>query len=366
MTALENILSTTLLNVKDESIISSSVRVVAIGIGGAGCNTIDYLMNIGIKGVECIAMNTDKQHLSTVRAHKKILLGPNTTRGRGAGGDPRVGRKAAEESRDQIREVIEGADLVFVTAGLGGGTGTGALPVIAEEINSCKAIGVGVVTMPSSFELGRIEVAREGLKKIYGKLTTIAVIENDRLYELVPTSSLLEAFSLANKVLADMVKGVAEAITLPSMINLDFSDVKTVMQCGGLAMIGIGEASGANRAEEAIKQALDNPLLDVDLTNIKGILLHISGGKDLKVNEIYAIANMIKEYAREDAIFIYGLRVDESMKDKVRVVVMLTGIDSKMVNSPLTKRDIVREFLRDEEPMEDAAAIYDHLGIKEI
>ncbi len=366
MTALENILSTTLMNVKDESIISSSVRVIAVGVGGAGCNTINYLMNIGVKGVECIAMNTDKQHLSTIRAHKKILLGPNTTGGRGAGGDPRIGRKAAEESRDEIREAIDGADLVFVTAGLGGGTGTGALPVVAEEINSCGAIGVGVVTMPSSFELGRIEIAREGLKKVYGRLTTIAVIENDRLYELVPTSNIIEAFSLANKVLADMVKGVAEAITLPSLINLDFSDVKTIMQCGGLAMIGIGEASGANRAEEAVKQALDNPLLDVDLTNIKGILLHISGGKDTKVNELYTIANMIREYAREDAMFIYGLRIDETLQDKIRVVIMLTGIDSKIVSGSEVKKDIVKEFLKDDELVEDAASICEHLGIKEI
>ena len=277
------------LEKKIRSIDKYRAKIVVVGTGGAGCNTINRLMTIGIKGAYCIACNTDKQHLDVVKAHRKILLGPSTTRGLGAGGFPQVGAAAAEESKDVIRDALDGADLVFVAAGMGGGTGTGSAPIIAQIAkDEIGAIVVGVVTMPFEVEMSRIEKAREGLEQLREHTNTVIVIDNNKLLDLAGDQPLEEAFSLADEILAAMVKGITETINDPSLINLDFADVRTVLRSGGVAMVGIGEAGGKKedgRAKMALENALNSPLLTVDITGAKGALIHVTGGRDMTLRE---------------------------------------------------------------------------------
>ncbi|MHA1481589.1 MAG: cell division protein FtsZ, partial [Candidatus Thorarchaeota archaeon] len=239
-------------------------RIVVIGCGGAGNNTIKRLMTIGVQGAECIAINTDKQHLAVTTAHRKLLIGEKITRGLGAGGYPHVGQAAAEESTHQLTELLRDADLVFIAAGMGGGTGTGSAPIVAEIAKRNDAIVVGVVTMPFTLERSRLDKAKAGLSRLQEHADTVVVIDNQKLMDLVPDLPLEEAFGVADEVLAGMTKGITETITMPSLINLDYADVRSIICNGGVALVGLGEATGQERASDAIKNALNSPLLEVE------------------------------------------------------------------------------------------------------
>ncbi|MGQ4915644.1 MAG: cell division protein FtsZ [Candidatus Asgardarchaeia archaeon] len=330
------------LEKKIRSIDKYRAKIVVVGTGGAGCNTINRLMTIGIKGAYCIACNTDKQHLDVVKAHRKILLGPSTTRGLGAGGFPQVGAAAAEESKDVIRDALDGADLVFVAAGMGGGTGTGSAPIIAQIAkDEIGAIVVGVVTMPFEVEMSRIEKAREGLEQLREHTNTVIVIDNNKLLDLAGDQPLEEAFSLADEILAAMVKGITETINDPSLINLDFADVRTVLRSGGVAMVGIGEAGGKKedgRAKMALENALNSPLLTVDITGAKGALIHVTGGRDMTLREAESVPRYLHTKMDPNANVIFGARVDPRFNGYIRVIVIITGVKSPNILGPKQRR----------------------------
>ncbi len=303
-------------------------RIVVVGCGGGGNNTIRRLMTIGVQGAECIAINTDRQHLAVTPAHRKLLIGEKITRGLGAGGYPHVGQAAAEESAPQIAEMIRDADLVFIACGMGGGTGTGSAPIVAEIAKRNDAIVVGVVTMPFSLERTRIDKAKAGLARLQEYADTVVVIDNQKLMELVPDLPLEEAFGIADEVLAGMVKGITETITLPSLINLDYADVRSIICNGGVALVGVGEASGENRAENAIHNALESPLLEVEWTGATGALIHITGGPDMSLAEANRVGELVSDKMSEDAQVIWGARVDPRLSGVLRVMLILTGVKS--------------------------------------
>ncbi|MHA1238256.1 MAG: cell division protein FtsZ [Candidatus Odinarchaeia archaeon] len=345
-----------------EPVAPGRVRIVVVGAGGGGSNTVRRLMTLGINGAECIAVNTDRQHLEWVEAHRKILIGEMTTRGLGAGGFPELGEAAADESRDVLRSALQDADLVFITAGLGGGTGTGSAPVIAEIAKECGAIVVGVVTMPFKVERVRINRAREGLKKLQKHANTVVVLDNNRLLDLVPNLPLDKAFFVIDEVLANMVKGITETITLPSLVNLDFADVKAVMGNGGVALVGLGEAgeptkinstkinvrdainkfnptndfeySGnkfgtySDRVEAAVKNALECPLLDVEYDEAENALVHVSGGEDLTLKEVNKAVELVTSHMSPDSNVIWGARVNPELTGMIRIMLILTGVKS--------------------------------------
>jgi cell division protein FtsZ len=303
-------------------------RIVVVGCGGAGNNTIKRLMTIGVQGAECIAINTDRQHLAVTTAHRKLLIGERITRGLGAGGYPHVGQAAAEESVPQITELLRDADLVFITAGMGGGTGTGSAPVVAEIAKKNDAIVVGVVTMPFELERTRIDKAKVGLARLQENADTVVVIDNQKLMELVPDLPIEEAFGVADEVLAGMVKGITETITMPSLINLDYADVRSIICNGGVALVGLGEATGQNRAEAAIQNALNSPLLEVEWNGATGALIHITGGPDMSLAEANNVGELISRKLRADANVIWGARVDPRLTGMLRVMLILTGVRS--------------------------------------
>ncbi len=306
-------------------------RILVVGSGGAGNNTISRLASLGINGADLVAVNTDKQQLEHTRADKKVLIGYEKTRGLGAGGYPEVGRQAALDAKTVLRDVISDADLVFVSCGLGGGTGTGSLPVIAEIAKESDAVVVGAVTMPFKIERSRINKAREALAKLRRACDTVVVVDNNRLLSTVPDLPMNEAFGVADEVLARMVKGISETISMPSLINLDFADVKAIMQDGGsrgVAMIGLGESDSRNRAEEAVMHALENPLLDVDYRGATGALVHITGGPDLTLKEATTIGEIATSYLHDDANVIWGSRIDPAFEKRVQVMIIMTGVSS--------------------------------------
>ncbi|RDE10823.1 MAG: cell division protein FtsZ [Candidatus Thorarchaeota archaeon] len=303
-------------------------RIVVVGCGGAGNNTVKRLMTIGIQGAECIAINTDRQHLAVTTAHRKLLIGERITRGLGAGGYPHVGQAAAEESAGQLTELLRDADLVFIAAGLGGGTGTGSAPVVAEIAKKNDAIVVGVVTMPFSLERTRIDKAKAGLARLQENVDTAVVIDNQKLMELVPDLPLEEAFGVADEVLANMVKGITETITMPSLINLDYADVRSIICNGGVALVGLGEATGPERVHEAIKNALNSPLLEVEWDGATGALIHITGGPDMSLAEANKVGEILSEKMSPNANVIWGARVDPRLGGILRVMLILTGVKS--------------------------------------
>ena len=306
-------------------------KIIVVGAGGAGNNTIARLATLGINGADLIAVNTDKQQLEHTRADKKVLIGYEKTRGLGAGGYPEVGKHAALEAKTVLRDVLSSADLVFVTCGLGGGTGTGSLPVIAEIASETNAVVVGAVTMPFKIERARINKARDALAKLRRACDTVVVVDNNRLLSTVPDLPMNEAFGVADEVLARMVKGISETIAMPSLINLDFADIKSIMQDGGsrgVAMIGLGESDSRNRAEEAVSYALDNPLLDVDYRGATGALVHITGGPDLTLQEATTIGEIATSYLNNDANVIWGARIDPTFEKRVQVMIIMTGVSS--------------------------------------
>ena len=323
-------------------------NIKIVGCGGAGNNTINRLMKIGIKGAKCVAINTDRQHLDSIDSHIKILIGKNLTRGLGAGGNPEVGRAAAEESREDLTKVLKDTDLAFITCGEGGGTGTGSAPIVAEIAKLEGAIVVGVVTIPFETEIGRIEKAKEGLNLLKQYADTLVVIDNNRLLEIAPDLPIIEAFSVADEVLASMVKGITETISLPSLINLDFADVRTILSTGGVAIVGVGESNGKeHRVEEAINDALNLPLLDVNIDGAKGALIHVCGGNDMTLAEANSVAQKI--YGKMDvnnSMVIWGARVSDEFNGYLRVMLLITGIQSPQIfgNNQGTQSDLNQNY----------------------
>ena len=304
----------------------AQIRVV--GVGGAGCNAINRMVQYGLRGVEFIAVNTDKQALAMSSGQKKIQIGEKLTKGLGAGSDPEIGKKAAEESIDLIEEALRGTDMVFITAGMGGGTGTGAASVIAKCAKDMGILTVGVVTKPFTFE-GRVRMrnAEAGIAQLKPSVDTLITIPNDKLISLVGKASLPDALRVADDVLRQGIQGISDLIAVPAMINLDFADVKTIMKDKGLAHMGIGSAVGEKRAEEAAKQAVDSPLLETSIQGAKAILLNITGGTDLSLMEVNEAAGIVAATADEEANIIFGADIDESMGDALRITVIATGFD---------------------------------------
>lgn len=301
-----------------------------IGVGGAGCNAVDRMIEAGLQGVEFIGANTDKQALSRCTAATKIQLGPGVTNGLGAGGDPEIGARAAEESRAEIKAALEGADMVFITAGMGGGTGTGAGPVVAEVSREAGALTVAVVTKPFAFERGRRQsIAEEGLDNLRTKVDTLITVPNDRLLGVVQKKvTLLEAFRLADEVLRQGVQGISDLITVTGLVNLDFADVKAVMQDAGTALMGIGVGRGETRAVDAAQAAISSPLLETSIEGATRILFNISGGSDLLLSEVEEAAQVIRAASDSpDTNVLFGVVMDDEPQEEVRITVLATGFD---------------------------------------
>jgi cell division protein FtsZ len=307
--------------------IDRQAKIKVVGVGGGGCNAVNRMIQVGIGGVSFIALNTDSQVLDKNRAEQKLQLGGKLTRGLGAGADPEVGLKSAELSVNEISNLLEGADMVFVTSGMGGGTGTGASPIVAKIAKQAGALTVGVVTKPFSFEgRRRMKIAENGIESLAKQVDTLIVIPNDRLLEIIrEDTSLVDAFKIADDVLRQGVQGISDLITVPGMINLDFADVKTIMKDAGTALIGIGSNSGDDRARRAAEEAISSPLLETSIEGAKGILINITGGPDMSLSEVNAAAEIAQQAAAEDANIIFGTVIDENMMGKIRVTVIATS-----------------------------------------
>ena len=316
-------------------------QIKVIGVGGGGSNAVNRMIENGVKGVEFITVNTDAQALHLAKSEHKLQIGDKLTRGLGAGANPDVGSKAAEESREQIMNQLKGSDMVFVTAGMGGGTGTGAAPVIAEIARECGALTVGVVTRPFTFEgrkrSGQAELGIEALKE---KVDTLIVIPNDRLLEIVDKKTpMLEAFREADNVLRQAVQGISDLIAVPGLINLDFADVKTIMTERGSALMGIGIATGENRAAEAARKAIMSPLLETSIDGARGVIMNITGGNNLSLYEVNEAAEIVISASDPDVNMIFGAIIDEDLKDEIKVTVIATGFESKpMQQQPAVRR----------------------------
>jgi len=326
-------------NVADEELRklleSRKADIKVIGSGGAGGNTVSRLMQVGIIGAESVAINTDAQDLLYTDADAKVLIGKEITGGLGAGADPKVGEEAAKESRNDIKKILEGSDMVFVTCGLGGGTGTGSSPLIADISKKIGALTVGVVTLPFAMEgKQRMVNARTGLEKLESIVDTLIVIPNDKLLEIVPDVSLSTAFKVADEILVNAVKGITELVTRPGLVNLDFADIRAVMDDGGLAMIGMGDSDGENRAVEAVERALNNPLLDVDINGAKGALINVSGGVDVTIKECQEIVEAVAARLNTDAKIIWGAQIIKELGDSIRTMLIITGVSSPQIFGP--------------------------------
>jgi cell division protein FtsZ len=313
-------------------------RIVIVGAGGAGNNTVNRLYNIGVDGAETIAINTDKQHLKMIEADTKILVGKSLTNGLGAGGDPNMGERATEMAQGTIKEVLGDADLVFVTAGMGGGTGTGAAPVVSKIAKEQGAIVVGMVSTPFNVERARTVKAEEGLERLREEADSIIVLDNNRLLDYVPNLPIGKAFSVMDQIIAETVKGISETITQPSLINLDYADMTSIMNQGGVAVMLVGETQDKNKTEEVVKDAMNHPLLDVDYRGASGGLVHITGGPDLTLQEAEGIAQNITDRLDASANVIWGARIQEEYKGKVRVMAIMTGVQSAQVLGPTTQK----------------------------
>lgn len=305
-------------------------RIRVVGVGGGGSNAVNRMIETGIAGVDFIAVNTDAQALMLSNAPTRVRIGDKLTRGLGVGGNPELGRKAAEESMDELYQVLDGSDMVFITAGMGGGTGTGASPVVARIAREMSALTIGIVTRPFFFEgKKRAELAAAGIEALKEQVDTLIVIPNDRLLEIVEKRvSLQDAFRLADDVLRQGIQAISEVITVPGLINLDFNDVRAVMSEGGAALMAVGQGSGENRAQEAAQQAISNRLLDITIDGAQRILFNITGGADLSLHEVYEAATIIRETAHPDVDLRFGAVLDEEMGDQVRITLIATGFDA--------------------------------------
>ena len=308
---------------------STFATIKVVGCGGGGNNAVNRMVDAGLRGVEFISVNTDRQALSQTNAQVKIQIGEKLTKGLGAGAIPEVGRRAAEESREEIASALKGADLVFITAGMGGGTGTGAAPIVAEIARDLGTLTIAVVTKPFNFEgKQRMKNAEAGIAELKQHVDTLVVIPNDRLLQVVNKgTTMLEAFRIADDVLRQGIQGISDLIAVPAMINLDFADVKTVMESGGMAHMGIGIGSGENKLVEAAKNAISSPLLETNIDGARAVLINVTGGEDISIVDINEAANLIMEAADPDANIIFGAGIDETMKDEVRITVIATGFE---------------------------------------
>jgi cell division protein FtsZ len=340
------------LSVRDQS--GNFLAVIkVVGVGGGGTNAVNRMVDAGLSGVEFIAVNTDAQALLMCDADVKIHIGSQATRGLGAGADPAVGKAAAQESRDELKEALKGADMVFITAGEGGGTGTGAAPILGELASEeLGALTVGVVTRPFSFEgRKRAQQAERGIEDLRDMVDTLIVIENDRLLQVVEKrTSIVDAFKLADDVLRQGVQGITDLITIPGLVNLDFADVRTIMRGAGSALMGIGTASGENRATEAAQAAVSSPLLEASIEGATGILLNVSGGRDIGLFEVNEAAEVVTGAADQNANVIFGAVIDDSLADEVRVTVIATGFGPHRARRRRPAEAEVREPAPGEEP----------------
>ncbi len=308
-----------------------TATIKVIGVGGAGNNAVNRMIEAGIRNVEFIAVNTDRQTLNESKANSKIQIGEKLTRGLGAGANPDIGSQAAEESKAEIAEVLKGADMVFVTAGMGGGTGTGAAPIVAATAKEMGILTIGVVTKPFTFEgKKRLAQAERGVASLKGKVDTLVVIPNDKLLQVIDRkTSMIEAFRMADDVLRQGVQGISDLISVPGVINLDFADVRTIMLNQGMAHMGIGCASGENRAEDAAKQAIQSPLLETSIEGARGIIINITGGSDMGLHEANTAAELVQRSADPEANIIFGTVIDDSMGDEIQITVIATGFEKE-------------------------------------
>ena len=311
------------------TMMDGTATIKVIGVGGAGNNAVNRMIDAGIKGVDFIAVNTDRQALQTSKANTKIQIGEKITRGLGAGANPDIGAQSAEESKAELAEVLRGADMVFVTAGMGGGTGTGAAPVVAQAAKEMGILTIGVVTKPFTFEgKKRLSQAERGIESLKGKVDTLVVIPNDKLLQIIDRkTSIVEAFKMADDVLRQGVQGISDLIAIPGLVNLDFADVKTIMINTGMAHMGVGRASGENRAEDAAKEAIQSPLLETSIEGARGVIINITGGEDLGLHEVNTAAELVQRSVDPEANIIFGTVTDPSMEDEIQITVIATGFE---------------------------------------
>ncbi len=318
------------------SMMDGTATIKVIGVGGAGNNAVDRMIEAGIKGVDFIAVNTDRQQLQKSKAATKIQIGEKITRGLGAGANPDIGAQSAEESRGEIAEVLRGADMVFVTSGMGGGTGTGAAPIVAATAKEMGILTIGVVTKPFTFEgKKRLSQAERGIENLKGRVDTLVVIPNDKLLQIIDRkTSIIEAFKMADDILRQGVQGISDLIAIPGLVNLDFADVKTIMLNRGMAHMGVGRASGENRAEDAAKEAIQSPLLETSIEGAQGVIINITGGEDLGLHEVNTAAELVQRSVDPEANIIFGTVTDTSMKDEIQITVIATGFEKDVAINP--------------------------------
>lgn len=322
----------------EELLSKQKASIKVVGCGGGGNNTINRITEVGIIGAETVAVNTDAQDLLYTTADKKVLIGREVTKGLGAGSNPSIGEEAAKENEQDVRNSLQGADMVFITCGLGGGTGTGSAPVVAEIAKKMGALTVAIVTMPFTMEGNRrYDNAVTGLERLEQIVDTLIVIPNDKLLELAPDLPLHTAFKVADEILTNAVKGIAELVTKAGLVNLDFADIHTIMSNGGVALIGVGESDSDNRAVEAVEKAINNPLLDVEITGASGALINVIGSKDMTLNEARKVVETISQKLSEDARVIWGAQIYEDMGSTLRVMLIVTGVKSPQIFGPSRK-----------------------------
>lgn len=340
---------------RDDDLRVGQANIKVFGCGGGGNNMVTWLYKRGIKGAEIIAVNTDQQHLKISEADKKFLIGKDVTRGLGCGGFPQKGAEAAQESVNEIKAALKDCDMVFVCAGMGGGTGTGSAPIVAQIAKDMGAIVIGTVTMPFKIERARVDKAEFGLAQLRKGSDTVIVIDNNRLVQIAGNLPIQQAFAVANELIATMIRGIVETIALPSLVNLDFADVRAIMTNGGVAAIGVGTSDTNNRVQEAVRGALENPLLDINYEGATGALIHITGGQDMTLDEINTAGTLITEALDEDANVIWGARVADDMKGKFMVMTIITGVSSPYITgaSNIKKEAALK-----------AAKVSDELGIE--
>ena len=317
------------------ALVDGTATIKVIGVGGAGNNAVNRMIEAEIKGVDFIAVNTDKQALQISKAKTKIQIGEKITRGLGAGANPDIGAQAAEETKSEVAEALRGADMVFVTAGMGGGTGTGAAPVVAAAAKEMGILTIGVVTKPFTFEgKKRLSQAERGIESLKGKVDTLVVIPNDKLLQIIDRkTSIIEAFKMADDILRQGVQGISDLIAIPGLVNLDFADVKTIMLNQGMAHMGVGKASGENRAEDAAKEAIQSPLLETSIEGAKGVIINITGGEDLGLHEVNTAAELVQRSVDPEANIIFGTVTDPNMTDEIQITVIATGFEK---NEPIS------------------------------
>lgn len=329
-----------------EEVLASLTTVIkVVGCGGAGTNTISRCVQNSINGADLIAINTDAQHLLITKAPYKVLIGRHLTRGLGAGSLPQIGEEAAKESEQDIRDAIGQADMVFITCGLGGGTGTGSAPIVAQIAKEAGALTIGVVTLPFGVEgVIRMENAESGLKRLRDVCDTVIVIPNDKLLQIVPNLALNAAFKVADEVLMRSIKGITEMITMPGLVNLDFADLRTIMKRGGVAMIGLGEAEGENKAVNAVIEALNSPLLEVDISEATGALVNVIGGEDMTISEAERVVEEVYSRVDPNARIIWGTTIDPNLKRTIRAMLVITGVKSKQIFGPPQRQSTNNEY----------------------